>query len=35
MEGALFTPSEALKRAKSLAIEFFFSLPTKGDKLAK
>ena len=35
MEGALFIPSRVLKRVKSLAIEFFFSLSTKGDKLAK
>jgi ribonuclease HI len=35
MEGALLIPSKVLKRAKSLAIDFFFSLPTKGDKLAK
>ena len=35
MEGVLFIPSGVLKRVKFLAIEFFFSLSTKGDKLAK
>ena len=35
MEGANFVVHDVLKRAKSLAIEFFFSLPHKGDKPPK
>ena len=35
MEGASFLPHEILKKAQALAIEFFFSLPHKGDRPPK
>uniref|UniRef100_A0A2N9FQ21 Reverse transcriptase domain-containing protein n=1 Tax=Fagus sylvatica TaxID=28930 RepID=A0A2N9FQ21_FAGSY len=35
MEGVPFIPTEVVKKAKSLAIEFFFSLPCKGTALPK
>jgi ribonuclease HI len=35
MEGVPFIPTEVVKKAKSLAIEFFFSLPCKGTELPK
>ena len=35
IEGANFLPHEILKKAKALAIEFFFSLPHKGDRPPK
>ena len=35
MEGTNFLPHEILKKAKALAVEFFFSLPHKGDRPPK
>uniref|UniRef100_A0A2N9H7K2 RNase H type-1 domain-containing protein n=1 Tax=Fagus sylvatica TaxID=28930 RepID=A0A2N9H7K2_FAGSY len=35
MEGVPFIPTKVVKKAKSLAIEFFFSLPCKGTALPK
>ena len=35
MEGFIFQPTEVLKKAKSLAIDFFYSLPQKNDKPPK
>ena len=35
LEGASFVPHEILKKAKALAIEFFFSFPHKGDHPSK
>jgi ribonuclease HI len=35
MEGFIFQPTEVMKKAKSLAIDFFYSLPHKNDKPPK
>jgi hypothetical protein len=35
MEGFIFQPIEVMKKAKSLAIDFFYSLPHKNDKTPK